>query len=93
MVSNPSIGYGCYTIRYKNGDTKEDYRIGLSGNTAGISVYIMGLEDKTLLPRTIGKRIDKASVTGYCVKFKRLADIDLELFDAAILDAVAQTSG
>ena len=50
-VFNPNIGYGSQTKKYANGKTKEFYQIGISANTAGISVYIMGLNDKKYLPR------------------------------------------
>ena len=70
IVSNPNIGYGAYTINYADGSSKEFYRVGLSANTSGISVYIMGLDDKTYLVKTYGKKLGKASVTGYCIKFK-----------------------
>ena len=83
-VSNPNIGYGSYTIKYANGTTKEFYQIGLSANTTGISVYIMGIGDKTYLPQTYGKKIGKASVTGYCIKFKTLKDINIDILEAAI---------
>ena len=83
-VSNPNIGYGFYTIQYADGSTREFYRIGLSGNTTGISVYILGLEDKKYLADTYGKTIGKASVTGYCIKFKTLKDIDMDVLEAAI---------
>lgn len=85
VVSNPNIGYGSYTIKYADGKTREFYQIGLSANTGGISVYIMGIDDKTYLPNTYGKRIGKASVTGYCIKFKKLADIHLNVLQEAIL--------
>jgi len=84
VVSNPNIGYGFYTIKYADGTQKEFYRVGLSANTTGISVYILGLEDKTYLAQTFGKDIGKASVTGYCIKFKALKDINLEVLEAAI---------
>ena len=77
VVSNPNIGYGIQTIAYANGTSRDFYRVGLSANTAGISVYVMGLDDKTYLARTWGAALGKASVTGYCIKFRRLADIDL----------------
>ena len=83
-VSNPNIGYGSYTIKYANGTTKEFYRIALSANTTGISVYVLGLEDKTYLAKTFGKTIGKASVTGYCIKFKALKDINVDVLQAAI---------
>lgn len=84
VVSNPSIGYGSYTIKYADGTSREFYRIGLSANTSGISVYIMGLADKTYLAKTYGKKLGKASVTGYCIKFKSLKDIDATVLGEAI---------
>jgi Domain of unknown function (DU1801) len=83
-VSNPNIGYGFYTIKYADGTTKEFYQIGLSANTTGISVYILGLKDKTYLTQTYGKKLGKASVTGYCIKFKTLKDINMDILEAAI---------
>lgn len=84
VVANPNIGYGSYTIKYADGSTREFYQIGLSANTAGISVYIMGLEDKTLLARTYGDTLGKGSITGYCIKFKTIKDINLDVLQAAI---------
>lgn len=83
-VTNPNIGYGSYTLSYADGSSKEFYRIGLSGNTTGISVYLMGLPDKKYLPDTYGSTIGRANVTGYCIKFKALKDIRLEVLTAAI---------
>lgn len=84
IVSNPNIGYGLRTIKYADGKTKEFYQIGLSANTTGISVYILGIEDKKYLAETYGKNIGKASVSGYCIKFKTLKDINVDVLEAAI---------
>ena len=78
VVSNPNIGYGAYTINYADGTSREFYQIGLSANTSGISVYVLGLDDKTYLSKTFGEKIGKATVTGYCIKFKLIKDIDLD---------------
>ena len=83
-VSNPNIGYGLHTIKYADGTTREFYQIGLSANTTGISVYILGIEDKKYLAQTYGKELGKASVTGYCIRFKTLKDINIEILEAAI---------
>lgn len=91
-VSNPNIGYGFYTINYADGSSREFYQIGLSANTTGISVYIMGLKDKTYLANTYGESLGKASVTGYCIKFKALKDINLGVLEAAIRDGFAGQS-
>lgn len=84
IVSNPNIGYGLRTIKYADGKTREFYQIGLSANSTGISVYILGINDKTYLSKTYGKKIGKASVTGYCIKFKTLKDINIEILKSAI---------
>jgi hypothetical protein len=91
-VSNPNIGYGSQTLKYANGKTKEFYQIGISANTTGISVYIMGVNDKKYLAKTFGRELGKASVTGYCVKFKTLADIKIDGLKAAIRYGIEQSS-
>jgi hypothetical protein len=84
IVSNPNVGYGNYSIHYADGTTKDFFQIGISGNTTGISVYIMGLDDKTYLPTTFGATLGKATVTGYCIKFKHLKDIHLDVLKEAV---------
>ena len=90
-VSNPTIGYGFQTIKYANGTTKDFFQIGISGNKTGISVYILGIKDKTYLAKTYGKKLGKASVTGYCFKFKTLKDINIDILEAAIRYGVEAT--
>ena len=84
IVSNPNIGYGLLTMKQAGGKTRDFYQIGLSANTTGISVYILGIEDKTYLAKTYGKKLGKASVTGYCIKFKALKDINTDVLESAI---------
>lgn len=92
IVSNPNIGYGAYSIQYADGTTKDFFQVGLSANTSGISVYIMGIKDKTWLPQTYAKIIGKATVTGYCIKFKTLKDIHIHVLEAAIRSGVEATN-
>ena len=63
---------------------REFYRIGLSANTTGISVYVLGLRRQDLPGAHLRRSIGKASVTGYCIKFKRLSVINAEALRAAI---------
>jgi Domain of unknown function (DU1801) len=83
-VSNPTIGYGSHIIKYADGKTRDFFRIGLSANKTGISVYVIGIKDKKYLAQTFGKKLGKASVTGYCIKFKTLKDINIDILEAAI---------
>jgi len=91
-VSNPNIGYGSYTIKYADGKTREFFQIGLSANKTGISIYILGIKDKTYLAQTYGKEIGKASVTGYCIRFNHLKDVNINTLEAAIQYGVEATS-
>jgi hypothetical protein len=91
-VSNPSIGYGVRTITYADGKTKEFYKIGISSNTTGISLYILGIVDKNYLAQTYGQELGKASVTGYCIKFKTLKDINVDKLEEAIRYGIEQTN-
>ena len=84
VVANPTIGYGAYTINYADGSSREFFRIGLSANTTGISIYVLGLDDKTYLTRTYSASMGKASITGYCIKFRHLAVINVDVLQAAI---------
>ena len=91
-VNNPTIGYGFYTIKYADGKIRDSFQIGLSANKTGISVYILGINDKTYLAQTFGEEIGKASVTGYCIRFKNLKDINSNILEAAIRNGVELTN-
>lgn len=92
-VSNPNIGYGAYSMKYTNGTTRDFYQIGMSANQTGISVYVLGIDDKNYLAKTFGKDLGKASVSGYCIKFKNLKDISIDVLETAIRYGVELTSG
>jgi len=91
VVSNPNIGYGFQNIKYADGSSKDFYQIGLSANTSGISLYILGIDDKSFLSTTYASLIGKASVTGYCIKFKKLKDINIDVLAEAIKYGVSNT--
>ena len=93
IVTNENVGYGTETLKYADGGTREFYRIGLSSNKAGISLYLMGLGDRKYLPETYAGKIGKAKVTGYCVMFKRLKDLNLDILEEMIATHMAQGAG
>lgn len=91
VVSNPNIGYGSRPHKYADGTISEFYQIGLSANKAGISVYILGIEDKNYLAETYGKGLGKATVTGYCIRFRTIKEINLEVLEAAVRFGVGRS--
>ena len=52
----------------------------------------LGIDDKAYLAQKYGKSLGKASVTGYCIKFKTLKDINIDILEAAIRYGVAATN-
>ncbi len=88
VVSNPNIGYGSEALSYASGDSRAFYKIGLSANTSGISVYVMGLKDRKYLSETYGSRLGRAKVTGYCINFKSAKDVDLGVLEEIVADAM-----
>ncbi|MGA9342316.1 MAG: hypothetical protein WBV61_08285 [Rhodanobacteraceae bacterium] len=91
VVSNPNIGYGTLSKKYADGKTKEFYQAGISANSTGLSVYIMGIDDKNYLQGKYVHAIGKASITGYCIKFKALKDIHMDILKEAIQDGIERT--
>ena len=92
VVSNENIGYGSQTLKYANGGSREFYRIGLSANTAGISIYMIGLKDKKFLSESYGKKIGKANVTGYCVRFRHIKDVNIDVLEEIIANHLDKRS-
>lgn len=88
VISNPNIGYGLHTKINADGKLKDFYKVGISSNTTGISVYLMSIDDKLYLPITYGNNIGKASVTSYCIKFKNLKDINFDILELAIQEGL-----
>jgi hypothetical protein len=56
----------------------------MSANKTGISIYIFWLKDKSVLAQTFGKELGKSSISGYCIKFKTLKEININILEAAI---------
>jgi hypothetical protein len=71
------IGYGRYQYRYESGREGVSYRIALSSNKTGISVYVCAVDEHGWLAEQAKDELGKASVGKSCIRFKRLADINL----------------
>lgn len=93
IISNPNIGYGTQEIKHCSGETKEFYQIGLSANTTGISIYLIGIKNNKYLFNVYGGRIGKAKVTGYCVSFRHLKDINVDILGEMVEKHMDSGSG
>lgn len=84
IVPGPCIGYGSRIIRYTNGTTREVFRAGISATNSGLSLHLFGMPDKTALARKYAATIGRATVTGYCIKFQKLKDVNLRVLEKAL---------
>lgn len=84
VVTNPTIGYGQQTMLLAKGKSREMFQIGISSNTSGISIYLIGIRNKLDLAEQFGQKLGKAKVSGYCIKFKQLADLDLPVLEEVL---------
>ena len=84
VVANPTIGYGQQIMLLAKGKSREMFQIGISANTSGISIYLIGIRKKLDLEKQFGSKLGKAKITGYCIKFKQLADLNLSVLEEAI---------
>lgn len=88
VVANPSIGYGEQTLNATTAHARAFYRLGVSAHTSGLSIYVMGLADRTHLSRTYGPRLGKAKITGYCIRFRSLRDLDPSVLRALVAETL-----
>lgn len=88
-VSNPNAGYGSRTIQYADGTSREFYQVGMSANATGISLYILGIQDRRYLASKYGRELGKAKISGYCIRFRTLKDVNSDILRAAIREGVS----
>ncbi|MEY2899101.1 MAG: hypothetical protein RL138_1154 [Bacteroidota bacterium] len=86
VVTNPNIGFGECVLNYADGSSRAFYKIGISATSKGLSIYIMGLADKNLLRNKLEDKLGKATITGYCISFKKLEDINQALLKEVLLE-------
>lgn len=90
VVANPTIGFGQTRLTYANVSFQDTFKLGISANATGISIYVLGLKDKNILQEKFGNRLGKAKITGYCVRFKKLGDLDKTVLAALISFAMKE---
>ncbi len=76
VVANPTIGFGNCRLHYADGRHQDTFRLGISANSTGLSIHILGLKDKNFLNDFLGTRLGKAKITGYAIRFGKMKDVD-----------------
>ena len=84
-VSEDGIGYGKYRFRYRTGREGDWSTIGLASQKRYISLYISGARHGSVAER-YRDRLPKADISRWCVRIKRMSDVD----EAAVVDLIRE---
>jgi hypothetical protein len=82
-ADNGGIGYGRYRFRYKTGREGDWSTIGLVSQKRYISLYISG-DRVGSVAEQYRDRLPKADISRWCVRIKRMSDID----EATLVDLI-----
>ncbi len=88
IIHNPTLCYGELDLPLSGGKTRRTFQIGLTSNATGLSVHVMGLRNKCSLKELMGPNIGKASITGYCLRFKTIKSVSLEALSTGLTKAI-----
>ena len=83
------IGYGSYHYRYATGREGDWFVVGLMSRKDGISFYSCLSDGKRYIAEKHKKDLPKANIGRSCIRFKKLADIDLRILAGIIKENVA----
>ncbi len=73
------IGYGTYHYRYASGKEGDWSLVALASQKNYISVYVCAIEDGIYIAEQYKDKLPKASIGKSCIRFKKLADIDMQV--------------
>ena len=88
-VRSGMLGYGPYRYKYASGREGESAVIGLASQKNHISLYFCTMEDGEYLAEKNKDKLGKVSVGRSCVRFKKLADLNLKGATELIAQAAA----
>ena len=73
------LGYGPYHYVYASGREGDSAIVSLSSRAQYISIYLGVCDENGYLAEQAKPRLPKASIGKSCIRFKRVADIDLKV--------------
>jgi hypothetical protein len=86
FIGRGMIGYGPYHYVYASGREGDSARIGLASQKHYISLYVECIDGKYRVEE-YRDQLPKASIGKCCIRFKKLADVDLKVIEALIKKA------
>lgn len=86
MISG-MIGYGSYHYTYASGKEGDWMIIGLASQKNYISVYACATDGNEYIAERYKEQLPKANIGKSCIRFKKLADIDLNVLREILLES------
>jgi hypothetical protein len=88
-IHSGMLAYGHYHYKYASGREGDWFPVGLASQKQYISVYVCGVHDGKYVAESNAPRMPKANVGKSCIRFKRVADMDLSVLAEVIRDGAA----
>ena len=88
VIMDGMLGYGPYRYRYATGREGDACKLSVASNVSYISLYCLAADADGYLAERYVDRLPKARITKYCVRFKKLADLD----EAALAALIQETA-
>ena len=86
-IRSGMLAYGAYRYRYASGRAGDWSLIALASQQRYISLYVMSTKDGAYLAEHYVGRLPKANIGKSCVRFRRLADVDLDVVRELLAEA------
>ena len=78
VMERGMLGYGPFHYRYASGREGDTTLVALSARKHGVSLYVQCAAEGEYLAERYAPRLGKVSVGKSCIRFRRLADVDLD---------------
>lgn len=87
VMAGAMLGYGPFHYRYASGREGEATLLALASHKRYISLYVLCSIEGGYLAETFVDRLPRASIGKSCVRFARLADVDLDVITDLVREA------
>ncbi|HSL09715.1 MAG TPA: DUF1801 domain-containing protein [Actinomycetota bacterium] len=84
VVMDGMLGYGPFHYRYASGREGDACKLSIASNASYISLYCFASDADGFVAERYVDRLPKANVGKYCVRIRKLADLDEEALTALI---------
>lgn len=93
VIQNGMLGYGPFHYKYASGREGDACRIAIASNASSISLYALATDADGYVAERYKDRLPKAKVGKSCVRFKKLAQLDLKVLEALIKETARSKFG